>query len=154
MPRITWYAFFQILGIRSHFQHLVIIVGFKNQIVSFPDVFGGSRGYLSKVSQKREHLPVYFNAIAHIVRPVMRNLKRLYVKIFQFHRLFLFQIAHGRVQLLSHTITPVDSGMNTGRCINRNIHLFTQMPHGFDMIGMVMSHKYGTYRLHRYIDIP
>ena len=25
---------------------------------------------------------------------------------------------------------------------------------GFDMIGMVMSHKYGTYRLHRYIDIP
>ena len=45
----TCNPFFQILRIRPHFEHFLIVVGFKYQIMGFTDIMSSCRSNLSKV---------------------------------------------------------------------------------------------------------
>ena len=78
----TGYALFQVLGISTHTQHFIIVIGFQYQIVGFADIMCCGRSYFSEVGKKREYLSVYLDAISHIVRTVMRNFKRFDTEIF------------------------------------------------------------------------
>ena len=43
--------------------------------------------------------------------------------------------------------------MNTGGCINRNIHFFSQITHCFNMVSMIVGYKYRTDTIHQDIII-
>src|SRR5574344_601235 len=71
----TGNAIFQILWIGPVFKHLVLIVGFQNQVVGFFDVILSCRSDMSKVCKETECFAVTLYAITHIVCSVMRYLE-------------------------------------------------------------------------------
>ena len=78
----------------------------------------------------------------------MGNFERLNVKVFQYHRFFFLQIADGRVQLLRHAITFIDSLVDACSSVDRDMQLLTQSAHRLNMVRMVVCDEYSTYRLH------
>ena len=55
---------------------------------------------------------------------------------------------NGRVELLRHAITFVDSFVDTCSCVDRDVQFLTQSAYSFDMVCVVVCNKYRAYCFH------
>jgi hypothetical protein len=135
-------AIFQELGIVTHPQHILVIVGFHDQVVGLENVLGSGLGDMAKVSDKAEHLAVHLYTVANVIGSVMRHLKRSDGKLVETEGNLLLHKTYATGQFLCHTVVVVDTLMGLTCGVYRDSTLLAQIAQSLDMVSVIMCHKY------------
>ena len=107
-------------------KHFFIIISLYHQIVSTGNIRSHGISDVTKIGDKAEALAIALNKIAHIVIPIMRNLKGSNMEVTKTECFFFLHISHAGDQLLGHTIILVDTHMSSTGCIDGDIVFLTQ----------------------------
>ena len=132
------YTFLQKSWIRAELQHLLIIIGFYDQVVCHAHIFAYCFGNMADIRCQRELMIAIFDIIADIISTVMRNLESGNAEIANHKRHFFFDHLTRTDKLFLHVAALVDSPVDSLRRIDRDTMFFSQTTYGFDMISMIM----------------
>ena len=119
-------------------QHLLVIIGFYDQVVRHAHVFTYRFGNMADIRCQRKLMISIFDIITHIIGTIMRDFESSNAEIADHKRHFLFYHLTRTDKRFLHVATLADSSVD-GLCrINRNTMFLSQTTYSLDMIGMIV----------------
>lgn len=143
VPVRTQDSILQKLWIVAYLKHFLIIIGFKNEVISLSYVSLHLLCDMSHVSHKAEYYSIMLHSVAHIVRTIMRNTEWSDQKITDFDLLILFyHMSETAWNFLVDTIISPNAFVYFTRSMDWNVIFSTKSANRLYVISVVMRHKY------------
>lgn len=133
---------FEIGGIRSVEEHSLVVVGFYHDMVGGAQVCLQLLVRFSAIGGYHKSLPLIINHIADTLRGVVQHRKSIDGHAVELPWLPLLKVLLRGAQFDLYTVIAIDTLMNKGCGVNRQMHLLTQRAHSADMVSMVVRDEY------------
>lgn len=132
-------ALLEVDGIGAVEEHVLIVVGFDDEVVGVADSLLNVGIGFATVGNEDETLSVSTNLIAETVGGVVADAERRDLEIAKSECLAFLEIAAGCAQFLTQPIVAVDAFVDEAGCINRDMRPFAERSDGADMVCMVVG---------------
>ena len=129
------------IWILSFGKHFHIVICFQYHIICLLQMKCNFGIYITHIGGKGKSFFFIFNGIAHTVGGIVRYVKSRYLEITNQQSFIFFDIFFTAEEFFGYAITPLNSFVNLAGGINRNMMLFSNCAHCFDVIGMIVCHK-------------
>ena len=139
MSRRACDATLEVGGVGSALQHVGVVVGFDNQVVSSVDVGGGGFGDMARVGSEDERASQNLHAIADGIVGIVGHLEGGDGKVAEAEGDVLLNVVHGGDELLRSDVVTVDADVSLARGIDGQLATLAQGAEGLDMVGMIVG---------------
>lgn len=134
-------ALLEVDGIGAVEEHVLIVVGFDDEVVGVADSLLNVGIRFAAVGDKDETLSVSTNLIAETIGGVVADTERRDLEIAKSECLTFLEIAAGSAQFLAQPVVAVDAFVDEAGCINRDMRPFAERADGADMVSVVVGDK-------------